>query len=186
MGRWTSLAMLCALALGATPALADQPPVDSWGRANVDLETYRKDSLECGLQGYYADVSQTTQAKDFVRATRQMQSVDNTNSVSPGASPQQAADVFVGQAQQYDQIRRGIRPEKRFEELKEGMTAVVGECLRRRGYVRFRLTVEQSAALAKLHKGSDERRAYLHSLAADAEVLKAQALPAADSAPATH
>jgi hypothetical protein len=177
--RLTSLATLCALALGATPALAEQPPVDSWGRANVDLETYRKDSLECGLQGYYADVSQTAQAQDFVRATRQMQSVDNTNIVPPGASPEEAASAFVGQAQRYDQIRRGIRPEKRFEELKQGMTGVVGECLQRRGYVRFRLTEEQSAALAKLHKGSDERRAYLHSLAADAELLKAQALPAA-------
>jgi hypothetical protein len=186
MGRRFSIAMLCAVALGATPAFAERAPVDSWGRANVDLETYRKDSLECGLQGYYADVSQTTQAKDFARATRQMQSIDDTNVVPPNASPQEAADAFVGQAQRYDQIRRGIRPEKRFEELKQGMTAVVGECLRRRGYVKFRLTDAQSEALAKLRNGSDERREYLHGLAADAEVLKAQALPAPDSSSASH
>jgi len=61
------------------------------------------------------------------------------------------------------------------------MTALVGECLRKRGYVQFRLTEEQSAGLAKLQKGSDERRAYLHGLAADPAVLKAQALPATSS-----
>ena len=178
--------MLYAAALCATPALAEPAPVDSWGRANVDLETYRKDSLECGLQGYYADVSQTAQAKDFVRATRQLQSVDNSNYVAPNASPQEAASQWVGQAQRYDQIRRGIRPEQRIAELKQGMTAVVGECLRRRGYVKFRLTEAQSEALAKLRQGSDERRAYLHGLAADAEVLKAQALPAAEPSSASH
>jgi hypothetical protein len=185
MGRLNAFG-LCALALAAhsVPAAGAPSPVDSWGRANVDLETYRKDALECGLQGYYADVSQTSQAKAFVGATRQMQSVDNTNFVPPNASPQEAADAFVGQAQQYDEIRRAIRPEQRILELKQGMTAVVGECLRRRGYVRFRLTDEQNAALARLKHGSDERRAYLHGLAADPAVLKAQALsaPGASSA----
>jgi hypothetical protein len=185
MGRWVSLAMLCATALGATALIAAPLPVDSWGRANVDPETYRKDSLECGLLGHYADVSQTSQAKAFVGATRQMQSVDNTNVVAPGASAGDAASVFVRQAQRYEQIRRGIRPEQKVLELKQGMTAVVGECLRKRGYVQFRLTEEQSAALAKFQKGSDERRAYLHGLAADPAVLKAQTLPSPES-PSTN
>ena len=173
--------MLCATALGATPLIAAPAPVDTWGRANVDLETYRKDSLECGLQGYYADVSQSSQAKAFVGASRQMESVDNTNLVAPGASAEDAASAFANQAQRYEQIRRGIRPEQKMLELKQGMTALVGECLRKRGYVQFRLTEEQSAGLAKLQKGSDERRAYLHGLAADPAVLKAQALPATSS-----
>ena len=188
MRRQNAICGLCAitLALGSTTAAANPKPVDSWGRASVDLETYRKDSLECGLQGYFADVSQTTQAKAFVGATRQMQSVDNTNFVSPGASAVEAASAFVSQAQQYERIRHGIRPEQRMLELKQGMTALVGECLRRRGYVKFRLTDEQSAALAKFHKGSDERRLYLHDLGADPAVLRAQALPTPASSTASH
>jgi hypothetical protein len=185
MTRWAVLSMPCAIAvaLGPVPAMAEPQPVDSWGRANVDYETYRKDSLECGLQGYTADVSETAQAKAFVGATRQLESVDNSNFVAPNASPQEAASAWAGQAQRYEQIRRGIRPERQMLELKQGMTAVVGECLRRRGYVQFRLTDEQSAALAKLDKGSDARREYLHGLASNAELLNAQALPPPKSSP---
>jgi hypothetical protein len=170
-----------AIALAAAPAAAEPAPVDSWGRAGVAYDTYRNDSLECALVGYYADVSQTEQAQLFVRATRQMEGVDNTNYVSPGASAAQTMDGVVIQARQYEQIRRSIRPEKRAKELKRGMEAVVGDCLRERGYVEFRLTDDQRERLSELDKGSDERREFLHSLASNPEVLDAQALPPAAS-----
>jgi hypothetical protein len=188
-----------ALALTAAPAAAEPRPVDSWGRANVDYETYRNDSLECGLLGYSADVSQTEQARLFVTASRQMESIDNTNYAAPSApaaaavgsggsqggvqvpdvSTMAATSRGVEQARQYEQVRRSIRPERRMDELKRGMVAVVEACLRERGYVRFRLTEDQRETLSRLDRGSDERREYLHGLASSAAVLDAQALPAA-------
>jgi len=169
-----------ALAIAAAPAVAEPAPVESWGLANVSYEAYRKDSLECGLQGYYADVSQTKQAQAFVGATRQLEATDNSNYVAPGTSPEASASAWANQAQRYEQIRQGIRPDQKMLELKQGMTAVVSECLRQRGYVKFRLTDEQGKQLATLKKGSDERREYLHGLAADPAVLKAQAVPTAE------
>jgi hypothetical protein len=202
MSRGNDISVLlgaAALALTASPAAAEPKPVDSWGRANVDYETYRNDSLECGLLGYSADVSQTEQARMFAAATRQMESIDNSNYTSPGATAAasvgsggsqggvQVPDVStmaatsrgVEQARQYEQVRRSIRPERRMEELKQGMVAVVEDCLRERGYVRFRLTDDQREALSRLDRGSDERRQFLHSLASNAAVLDAQALPSA-------
>src|SRR6186713_1760621 len=106
-----------AITLAAAPAAAEPLPVDSWGRAGVAYETYRNDSLECGLVGYYADVSQTEQAKRFVRATRQMEGADTTNYVSPGASAAQTMDGVIIQANRNEQIRRSIRPEKQAKDL---------------------------------------------------------------------
>jgi hypothetical protein len=121
-------------------------------------------------------VAETRQAQDFVRATRQMESVDNTNYVAPGASAAQTMDGVVLQARQYEQIRRSIRPERRMRELKQGLETVVEDCLKERGYVEFRLTDEQREMLSHLDRGSDERREFLHSLASNPEVLEAQAL----------
>ena len=192
MGQRYDISALCAVAvaLAAVPAEAQPRPVDSWGRAGVAYETYRNDALECGLVGHYADVSQTEQAQAFVGASRQMEGADNTNyaspstgarpaadSVSTSSSASQAADAMIVQARQYEQIRRSIRPERKMQELKRGMTAVVEDCLRERGYVQFRLTDEQREMLSRLDRGSDARREYLYSLASNAEVLDAQALP---------
>ncbi len=183
MSRRNDISVLLAIAatLAALPAAAEPKPVDSWGRAGVTYETYRNDSLECGLIGYYADVSQTQQARDFVRATRQMEGVDNSNYSAPGASAAQTMDGVIMQARQYEQIRRSIRPERRIEELKRGMEAVVGDCLRERGYVRFRLTEDQRKMLIKPDRGSEDRRAFLYRLASDGAVLASQALPGAKS-----
>lgn len=164
------------VALAATPATAAPKPVDSWGRAGVDYDTYRNDSLECGLVGYYADVSQTEQAQALVGATRQLEAVDNPGYVPPNASPAEAAYMMAGQARQYEQIRRNVRPERRIDELKQGMVAVVEDCLRERGYVRFRLTDDQREALSRLDRGSDERREFLYRLASNPAVLEAQLL----------
>ena len=169
------LAILAALA--ATPAVAGPRPVDSWGRAGVAYETYRTDSLECGLVGYYADVSQTREAQAFVTATRRLEDSDNTNYSSPAASAAQAMDAMVVQARQYDQIRRSIRPEQKMRALKDGMEAVVQDCLRERGYVEFRLTDEQREMLSHLDRGSEERREFLYRLASNASVLETQKVP---------
>ena len=112
----------------------------------------------------------------FERATRQLESIDNTNYVPPGASADQAAYAAAAQARNYEQARRSIRPEQRIKELKQGMVGLVEDCLRERGYVQFRLTDDQREMLSKLDRGSDERREFLYSLASNPEVLNAQAL----------
>jgi hypothetical protein len=176
-----SVLLAIAAALVAVPATAQPKPVDSWGRAGVAYETYRNDSLECGLVGYNADVSQTEQAQAFVRATRQMEGSDTTNYVSPGAGAAQTMDGVIIQANRYEQIRRSIRPEKQAKDLKRGMEAVVGDCLRERGYVQFRLTDDQRETLSHLDRGSEERREFLYRLASNADILHAQARPSAPS-----
>ena len=92
MSRGKDISVLMALtaALAATPAAAAPRPVDSWGRAGVAYETYRNDSLECGLLGHYADVSRTEQARLFARASRQLETIDSTSyagSSVPAAAP---------------------------------------------------------------------------------------------------
>ena len=93
--------------------------------------------------------------------------------VQPLPAPHDAA---AGQARNYEEIRRSIRPEQKMQELKQGMVGVVEDCLKERGYVKFRLTDDQREALSQLDRGSDERRHFLHSLASNADVLDAQAL----------
>jgi hypothetical protein len=176
-----SVLLAIAAALAASPAAAEPRPVDSWGRAGVAYETYRNDSLECGLIGYYADISQTEQAQAFVTATRQLEGLDSPNFVAPNASAAEAANMAAEQGRRYEQIRRSIRPERRMKELQRGMVGLVEECLRQRGYVQFRLTDEQREALAKLDRGSEERREFLYRLASNPDVLQAQALPTAAS-----
>jgi len=183
MSYRNDISVLVAIVAGlaTAPATATPLPVDSWGRAGVAYETYRNDSLECGLVGYYADVSQTEEAQAFVTATRRLEESDNSNYASPGATPAQSLDMMVVQARQYEQIRRSIRPEQKMRALKSGMEAVVEDCLRERGYIQFRLTDEQSDMLAHLDRGSEERREYLYHLASNPDVLTEQALPPAAS-----
>jgi hypothetical protein len=181
MRRGNDISVLVAAAalLAAAPASAAPKPVDSWGRAGVTYETYRNDALECGLLGYSADVSRTEQAQAFVTATRQLEAIDNPNFAANATSAAGVTGLAVEQARRYEQVRRGIRPEKRMEEIKAAMVGVVEDCLRERGYVQFRLTDEQRETLSHLDRGSEERREFLYRLASNAEVLSAQALPPA-------
>ena len=183
MSRGNDISVLLALAalLAAGPASAEPKPFDSWGRAGVAYETYRNDSLECGLLGHTADVSRTEQAQTFITATRQLEAIDNPNFAANATSAAGATELAVEQARRYEQVRRSIRPEKRMEEIKDGMVGVVEDCLRERGYVQFRLTEEQRDTLSHLDRGSEERREFLYRLASNPEVLAAQPIPPAAS-----
>jgi hypothetical protein len=177
-------AIAASVALSAMPAAAKSKPIDSWGRVGVDFETYRTDARECALQGHYADVSETEQAKKFVRATKRLENSDDTSmgpamatSAADNAPPPDTMYRTTVIAARTEQIRASIRPDKLVGELHEGMVGVVESCLLDRGYSQFRLTESQSKALSKLEKGSDERRHFLHALAADPAVLENQGLP---------
>lgn len=161
--RFVHLALAATFALGlASPALPAPKPEESWGRADVDFETYRTDSVECAELAYYADVSQTEQAKAFVVGTRRLQAVDGSS------------QDFVIQANSYAQINHSVRAPERIKELRKAMQSILDRCLVERGYVRFRLTEAQREQLGKLRSGSDERHHYLHSIASNSANLESQ------------
>ena len=167
------IALLLAAAL-AVPGAAAPKPQESWGKADVSFETYRTDAVECGRLAYYADVSNTEQAKLFVSASRRLEAADDHGMGVPSATSEMELQRMVGLAARSEQIRAGIRPEKRMKELHVALVDVVETCLEQRGYSRFTLTEEQRDALGKLKKGSPERHRFMHSLASDADVLRAQ------------
>ena len=171
-------AVLCAaaaLALAAGPARAAQP-FETWGKADVSFEQYRDDAVTCGRIAHYADVSDTDHARAFANATRRLQAADDHGMGTAGASAAEDMYRMTQLAARSEQIRSGIRPEKRMRELQAALVSIAERCLVDRGYTRFRLTAEQQATLGRLKKGSPERHRFLHALASDPDVLASQRL----------
>ena len=69
-----------------------------------------------------------------------------------------------------------INPEVQWNRAATILRTELEDCLTMRGYVKFELTDEQDRHLDRLEAGSDARRAYLHSLASDPDILMAQAV----------
>ena len=155
--------------VATAPAFAAPAQHTSWGKPGVTLAQYRRDALDCGKQGYYLDISRTEDAKAFVRGSRELDdATQGAATAAPGADP---VDTTIMTANQLEQIRRSVNPERRMEHIKALMQATVAQCLVQRGYVQFSLTVEQSRHLSKLARGSAERKTYLYSLASDPAIL---------------
>ena len=154
----------------------------SWGKAGISLAQYRKDSLECGIQGYYSDISKTDDAKAFVTASRQLDTMTTgssapnvTSSSGTGPSSTDAVDQSgIRYADQQQHIVDSVRPNERFHSIKKMLVSATEQCLIARGYSKFLLTDEQRHTLKKLKAGSDQRRAYLYGLASSPEVLASQ------------
>jgi hypothetical protein len=165
----------------AGSAVAATAPQTSWGKSGISLDQYRRDSVECGLKGYYSDISKTDDAKAFVSASRQLDTM-TTGTTSPnvisssgtGPSSTDAVDQMVRYADQQQHIVDGVRPDERFKSIKKTLVSATEQCLIARGYSKFVLTDEQRHALKKLKAGSDQRRAYLYSLASNPDVLASQ------------
>ena len=171
----------------ATQASAAPAPKESWGKAGITLQQYRQDALDCGLKGYYADISQTQDAKEFASASRRLDNLQgnfSTTSNSSSATGPATTDVVqqMGQfAATQQHIIDGIRPEQRFHSIKQTLEATTGQCLSARGYSRFALTEDQRRAVSKLKPGSDQRRLYLYQLASNPAVLASQRAVATSS-----
>ena len=167
---------------GGVPCTAAPAPHDSWGKAGVSAEQYRSDALDCGKQGYYLDIAQTEDAQAFVRGSRELDdATQSANTAAPGADPVEAS---VATANQFEQIRRSVNPERRMDHIRATMQAAGAKCVISRGYVRFALTEDQRRRLHKLAIGSADRKAYLHALASDPAVLARQGLQPANAASA--
>ncbi len=167
IGRYL-LVGLCAVTL-STSAIAASEPRESWGKAGVSLDQYRSDAVTCATRAYYQDVAQTDGAKRLAAASRQIDTL--ASQVSGGGSyPYYADPAVTAIARTVD----AARPDKAYREVGALQQATLDTCLSQLGYIRFRLTEEQRQQLGRLHNGSDQRRAYLHSLASDPAILAAQ------------
>jgi hypothetical protein len=164
---------LLPLALAGAVLAAKTTPTLSWGKAGVSMADYRADALACGQRGWYTDIADTSQAKAFVQASKQLDTLyDSAAEAAHNGDSQQAGTYYANAAQTVD----ATRPREKIAELKTVLVDQASACLKQRGYRRFTLTDDQARRLAKLRHGSDERRAYLHDLAADPKVLAAQGL----------
>ena len=153
------IAAIAVSAFVAAPAAARYvgPGRDkSWGKPGVTLADYRADAVTCGRQAAALDVADSSPAKAFVLASRL---IDNAPDLER-----------VGVAMQI------ASPERNFLKVGDMLQAALERCLTARGYHKFKLTSAQRHRLARLAPGSDERHAYLHSLASDPEVLARQAV----------
>lgn len=147
----------CLLTLTAAPASAryvGPGPSKSWGKADVSLAEYREDAITCGRQAAALDVGGSGPAEALVLASRM---IDN------------APDAWTT----VDAMRIAS-PERNMLKVGDMLEAELERCLTGHGYRKFKLTPEQRHRLAKLAVGSDERHAYLHSLASDPAVLARQ------------
>jgi hypothetical protein len=182
--RFMFAVSLCATVV-ASPLASAPAPVESWGKAGIALAQYRQDALECGLKGYYTDIAKTQDAKEFVRASRELDTVSagamgpsTTGSNGTGPAMSDSLDQAARYADMQQHIIEGVRPDQRMRNIKKTLIANDQQCLVQRGYSKFVLTDDQRHALHRLKAGSDERRAYLYSLATNPAVLQGQRAPA--------
>ena len=178
-------ALPCAVAvaflLSAPLAAARTEPL-SWGKAGVSIDQYRTDSITCGRAGYYMDVSGTEAAHVFKDATGQLQANEtDLSTTAMMASGNAGGDRVGAEMRLYGIVARSAhiventRPDKRMKDVGNIMQAKVDDCLKGRGYIRFKLTSGQRRHLERLHLGSAERHIYLYQLGSDPDVLKTQA-----------
>jgi hypothetical protein len=165
-----SLATLAGAQIQPRPAPTDT----SWGKAGVTLEDYRTDAILCARHAANLDISGTEAAQTLVDATR---AIDNAASAGWLTAPS-ATDRATSMSPNLDLGRTmaAYRVERQFGDISDLQYETLATCLGQLGYRRFRLTGEQRRRLRRLEHGSDERRAYLHSLASNPEVLSRQGL----------
>jgi hypothetical protein len=179
------LTMLVLTTEIASPLRAARSEPFSWGKPGVSMAEYRRDAIECGRSGYYLDVSHTEAAGVFKDASRQLEAneaaLPSTASLMSDPNPVMrlsAMNSVMNIVSRSAHIVESARPQERIHAIGTLMQGTVDECLRRRGYVRFKLTREQRSQLQHLHLGSPARHDYLFRLSADPAVLSAQAAEA--------
>ncbi|MBV8688139.1 MAG: hypothetical protein JOZ90_03075 [Alphaproteobacteria bacterium] len=145
-----SLAAFAFLTLAASPAAAGGL---SWGKPDVGYAEYRLDSNQCSNAAFDTKLT-----------------FDEIAHVARAAGAM-SADLFS-----YARARE-IVVHAATVTVEDQLQASVDRCLIDRGYTRFRLTAEQSRALARLKPGGEPRQHFLHRLASDGAVLSRQAVP---------
>jgi hypothetical protein len=175
--RIVAALLLAALAAGGAEArLVGAGEGKSWGKAGVSLDRYRAEGLACAREAAATDLRGTDPARALVIASRLIES-DPTGSpppmVNPNAGPAAGIDPIAA-AGSAASIVSTIGPQRQILKAGDIMKAKLEACLLRAGYQKFRLTHDQQRRLRGFREGSEARRAYLHSLAADPEILSRQ------------
>ena len=163
------LIVLGAAVFSASAAIAAPAPETSWGKAGVSLDAYRADASRCLNLVARLELEGTQPANALVRATRR---IDNIYAQVGGENSFEA-QLRVGQ--QVHNVVEFTQPRLRFNQVRTLMRTAMEACLTELGYSRFRLTDAQRGRLRHLRYGQPARHAYLHSLASDPDVLRAQA-----------
>ena len=167
--------MIAALFAGTATAQAAEAPKFAWGKAGVSYQQYRDEAYDCAMIGLATDIDKTAPVEKLRSASRQMEALDGRLQGMAGASDPAAAGMsYAADAQA---IQASARPEKQVAAIKEIIFPVIQQCMIKRGYTRFALTEDQRAHLATFKDRSDERRAYLHTLASNADILEKQKQP---------
>jgi hypothetical protein len=150
----------------------------SWGKAGVSFDEYRADGFACAVEAINLDIADTRAAQRLVAASSALNAIDNSRrSVPVSGAPINATSSNVADfGADYGRVRDIYQPDRQFDAIESLQQQTLDACLIQRGYRQFRLTDDQKRRLRRLDRGSNERRAYLHSLAADAEVLQQQSL----------
>lgn len=167
--RTAFLIFVCGLAAASASAAHRQSDI-SWGKHGVSLEEYWIDGAMCSYQAVSHDLSDTPQARRLVRASRRLEHIEG----------QWGTPTAYSSAIEHRRIVDGVQPERLFGQVAEIQQEVLDACLTERGYRQFRLTDAQKRHLRRLEPGSTERRAFLHRLGSDPEVLRIQGI---DTAP---
>jgi hypothetical protein len=178
-------ALPCAVAVAflmSAPIAAAKTEATSWGKPGISIDQYRTDSITCGRAGYYMDVSHTEAAHVFKDATSQLTANEASMTQTAMIAGSSGAERMAAQMELSDMVSRSAhiientRPKERMKDVGNLMQSKVDDCLKGRGYTRFKFTAAQRKQLSRLHLGSVERHIYLYQLATDPAVLKAQAM----------
>lgn len=163
----TAAALACSSAQAGAPRFA-------WGKAGISYDQYRAEAFECAIVGLDTNIDNTEPVERLRNATRELEALDNRQSVASSADPVGAG---INHAQDLARMREAARPDQQVKEVKKILFSAMQQCMIQRGYTRFALTEDQRDEIDKLKDGSQERRAYIHKLASDPAVLDHQKQP---------
>ena len=175
------LGVVCTgIALVAASGIAKANTRDletTWAKSGVSLAEYRLDASMCAQGAMEIDISGTNAAKRVVSVSRKLDTLYSMGSsygfsVWPGGG-------FVGggpNVNAIEHLRTSARVKETLGEIKDWQLQVLHGCLRGLGYRQIALTAEQRAVLKRLPLRSERRRAFLHSLASNPEVVSRQAI----------
>jgi hypothetical protein len=169
-------ACLLIIAVPAPGKVVAGGPAVSWGKPGVSLVQYRQDAISCGLQASGSDLEGTDPAKAMVVASRRVENDANAgpNAVlDPMSGPTASADI-LGSSGSTASVKE--MADRQVGKAGDILKRELEHCLTRIGYRPFRLTSDQRRELARFPTGSDQRHAYLHSLASNPKILQAQAV----------
>lgn len=153
-------ALACALLATTTAQAQRQRGDESWGKTGISYLQYRTDAVECAYQvGQEAPVEYAE--VDLIFPNNMPGAAATSDAISINQMIE-AADPGSG------------RMSKPFRLISSQLREPLAQCLRERGYRRFRLTKDQVKALKELRPGAKSRQVYLWNLAVDPEVQQRQ------------